>query len=187
MKKIWMFFLGLFVCTAMACAQSTADQTRPFEIKDIDMAQLEQMMNDKETFVLIAERDNCPFCTALNEYLEQTKADHTGVIVYRIDTTDFHLMREKEGDMTLISDTEDGQEFLSLFPYFLYTPTLYQIQEGKPVQAALGYDEQQATVSLWSPDSSIDWNEAKPVGVWGFLNDGQSSSSQNVTAQTDEK
>lgn len=167
------------------CACSSADTSRPFEIIPIDLAQLQTMMDDKETFVLLVERDNCPFCAALNAYLEETKADHTDMVVYELDTTDYHLMREQAGDMTLVSDTADGQGFLGLFPYFLYTPSLYQIKEGRPVMAGLGYDETKGSVSLWDVDSSIDWAQAKAVNVWGFIKDGQAGYSTSSSAAAD--
>lgn len=154
----------LFLSTSYGCSQQT-----PFTMSDINMDQLASMMDNKETFTLLVERDNCEFCQAMNEYIEQTKAEHPGVAVYHLNTTDFELYREQEGDMTLISETDQGKAFLERFPYFLYTPAIYKIEEGVPVNAAFGYDEARHTVSQWAPDSTIDWNTSKPVDVWEFL------------------
>lgn len=164
----------LFGCLLMVLALlfagcSSPQQQGPFEMEDISMEQLSQKMDAKETFTLLVERDNCPFCVAMNSYIEETKADHPGIHVYRLDTTGYELYRENEGDMTLISSTEDGQAFLARFPFFLYTPAIYKIQEGRPVEAGIGYDEARHSVSLWNTTSTIDWNAARPVDLWEFL------------------
>ena len=36
-------------------------------------------------------------------------------------------------------------------------------------QAAIGYDPQNQTMSLWDVDSSIDWDSAETTGVWDYL------------------
>lgn len=156
-----LFFGCLF---AYGCAGSD-----PFTITDINMEQLGSMMDEKQTFTLLVERDQCEFCQELNSYLEQTQDEHPGLQIYRLNTTDFELYREQEGDMTLISETEQGKAFLERFPYFLYTPAVYKIDQGVPVNGGFGYDAVRHTVSQWSPDSTIDWNASKPVDVWEFL------------------
>lgn len=159
----------LAVCFALMLTACTGSQREPFEMKEITMDELAKKMDDGETFTLLVERDNCPFCQAMNEYMEETKGEHPGITVYRLDTTDYELFREQEGDMTLISTTEQGQAFLARFPYFLYTPAFYKIVDGQPVEAGIGYDESRQAVSLWGVDSTIDWNQSKPIGVWDFL------------------
>lgn len=159
-----MLLLSLFGC-------STPMSSQPFAIEDITMEQLEKKMDDKETFTLLVERDECNFCNAMNAYMDETKDEHPGIHLYKLNTTAFELYRENEGDMTLISSTEEGQAFLARFPYFLYTPAIYKIKDGKPVDAGIGYDESRHTVSNWNVDSTIDWNAAKPVDLWSFLSE----------------
>ncbi len=167
----WKRLIKIFAafCLTLTFAACAGEQRAPFEIRDITMDEVAQKMDGGETFTLLVERDNCPFCAALNEYMEETKDEHPGITVYRLDTTDFELFREQEGDMTLISTTDQGQAFLSRFPYFLYTPAIYRIQDGKPIDVGVGYDESRQAVSLWNVDTTIDWNQSKPIGVWEFL------------------
>lgn len=159
MMTVLMFFAG---CSGQPKG-SAYTQT------DITMDQLAEKMDAGETFTLLVEREGCDFCEAMNAYIEETKVDHPGITVYRLDTTDFELYREQEGDMTLISETDQGKAFLERFPYFLYTPAIYHIVNGTPEDAGLGYDESNHTVSLWDTKSTIDWNASKPVDVWEFL------------------
>lgn len=181
-KFLAVFMVAGLVLAATGCS-SQANNMGPLEMKEIDMDQLGKMMDDKETFTLVVERDECTFCKAMNEYLEQTKSEHPGVYnVYKLNTTNFELFRENEGDMTLISSTEQGKEFLARFPYFLYTPAIYKIEEGKPVDAGIGYDESRHTVSNWTVDSTIDWNQAKPVDVWTFLGSSNASAASSESA-----
>lgn len=171
MKKIAALLMGLILCIGMSACSTSG--TKAFEIKKIDMSELQTMLDEKQTFTLLVERDECTFCAAMNSYIEETKAEHTGLVVYEIDITDFHLMREQEGDMTLISDTEDGKAFLKVFPYFLYTPTMYHIVDGEPVQAGIGYNETDGTFNIWDVDSTIDWDTSAAESVWLFIEEGQ--------------
>lgn len=168
-RRLATLMMAAFMVIGMAgCSEKKTME--PLEIHDLDMAELEAKMNDKETFTLLVERDNCNFCQAMNTYIEQTREEHPGDYnVYRLNTTDYQLYRENEGDMTLISSTEDGQKLLTLFPYFLYTPAIYKIEEGKPVDCGIGYDESRHTVSTWGVDSTIDWNQARQVDLWEYL------------------
>lgn len=162
---------GLFVLLGLMLfiAGCSSESVTPFEMEDITLDQLETMMDDKKSFFLLVERDACPFCSALNAYIDQTKGQYGDVHLYRLDSTDFELYRENEGDMTLISTNNQGQAFLARFPYFLYTPAIYKIVNGQPTSAGIGYDSNRHTISSWGVDSTINWNEAKPVELWTFL------------------
>lgn len=183
LKKALAAFLVFCMAAVFAGCSSSANNLGPLEMKETDMEKLAKMMDDKETFTLVVERDECTFCKAMNDYLEKTRSEHPGVYnVYVLNTTDYELFRENEGDMTLISSTEQGKQFLERFPYFLYTPAIYKIEDGKPVDAGIGYDENRHTVSNWNVDSTIDWNQAKPVDVWTFL--GAAGTSQEASFQS---
>lgn len=161
------FFLLLGICFFFAGCSSKA--STPFEEEEITLSELEEKMDNKETFILLVERDSCPFCEALNLYIDQTKDQYGDVHLYKLNTTNYELYRENEGDLTLVSTSSEGQAFLSRFPYFLYTPVIYKIQKGQPIDAGVGYDSNRHTVSNWDVDSPIDWNQAKPVELWTFL------------------
>lgn len=163
-KKLIVCLTAVFLCMGLsACASN-----HTYKQIDITMDELEQKLEDQESFKLLIERDNCPFCEQLNEYIQETKADH-GVTVYRLDVTDFDFKRENEGDTTLVSENENGKKFLEEFPYFLYTPTIYTITDGVPEQAAIGYNGEEQSMSLWDVDSTIDWDKADTIGVWEYL------------------
>lgn len=161
------FFLLLSICFFLAGCSSKA--STPFEEEDITLSQLEEMMDNKETFILLVERDSCPFCEALNLYIDRTKEQYGDVHLYKLNTTNYELYRENEGDLTLVSTSADGQAFLARFPYFLYTPVIYKIQRGQPIDEGVGFDSNLNTISNWNVDSPIDWNQAKPIELWTFL------------------
>lgn len=166
MKKIKLVLAACLISLLAACSQNGGTYTEV----PVTMSEVSEKMDNGESFVLLVEREECPFCEALKEYIESTKDDlKQDVTVYVLDSTNFELMREQEGDMTLVSETPDGQALLSRFPFFLYTPTAYEIKDGTPVEAALGFDQSNGTFSLWDVNSTIDWDSAQPVDVWEFL------------------
>ena len=179
MKK--MKFAALLLALMMMVMTGCSNDV-PFEVKTVTVDEVAQKMENKETFVLQVERENCPFCAATDAYLEETRKDHPNTVLYRLDSTAYELMREQEGDMTLISKTEEGRKFLSLFPYFLYTPTVYLIKDGVPTSAGIGYDEKTHAFSEWTVDSTINWDEAKPVDVWEFISRGQAAPETSAAA-----
>ena len=109
----------------------------------------------------------------IDSYIETTQEEHPGIVLYRLDITDFDLVRQAEDDMTLVSQSEEGQILLDMAPYFLYTPTLYIIENGEATQAGIGYDETTKEVSLWDVDSTIVFDQAKGQEFWSFVESGQ--------------
>lgn len=174
MKKFWKTIALLSLCVFGLCA-CAAEKKEPFKMEDITLEELGVKIENGESFTLLVERDNCPFCEALNTYVEETEKEHAGSVVYRIATTDFKLAREEEGDMTLISETPEGTQFLEYFPYFLYTPSLYHIENGEATEVAVGYDEGSHAVSKWNVNSTIDFNQSEPVDVWTWIESVQPS------------
>lgn len=142
---------------------------------DIDALELQDKLEAKEDFVLIIEREGCTYCEALDAYIEQTQDEHAGLVLYHLDSTDFELSRKDEEGMTLVSNTEEGNILLEMAPYFLYTPTLYKVEDGKAVEAGVGYNESTHEVSLWDVDSTIDFDKAKGQDFWQFVQEGQSN------------
>ena len=164
---------AIVVCASLMCGCVAPAQAAPYKIVDVTMDKIDDMMEEKQTFTLLVEREGCNFCQAMNEYIEETKDEHNGIVVYHLDTSDFELYRENEGDMTLVSDTEEGNRLLEIFPFFLYTPAIYSFEEGKPVDGAFGYDETKHTVSTWNLNSTIDWTLAQNVPVWDVIEKAQ--------------
>lgn len=167
LKKLTILLcFSLLIC---ACAPTQ----EPFEEIEISAEQLQTKLDDQDDFVIIIERDNCSHCKALNAYIEETSGEHAGIVLYQLDITDFDLVKEKEEDTTLIAQDEDGQVLLDMAPYFLYTPTLYKVEDGKAVSAAIGYNEATNEVCLWDVDSTVDFNSAETEDFWAFVENGQ--------------
>lgn len=169
MMKTNPILYSVFACSLMLCGCHSDNVAKPFVIEDISTETLLEKMEAKESFTVMIEREGCHFCQAMNEYLEETKNEHPGIQVYHIDTTDLGLYKETDDADTLVSDSKEGQEFLAEFPYFFYTPAVYRIEGGEPVDAGIGYDASHHTLENWTVDAPIDWNAAKPVDVWSFL------------------
>lgn len=164
MKRI-VAMLCVLALVLSGCGSSGKD----FETKNITMAQLEKKMDSKKAFVFMVERDGCQFCKKLNAYIKKTKSEHKNLTVYVIDSTDFGFEKESENADHLISTTEDGKKLLSIAPYFMYTPALYAVKNGKIKQAAIGFNDNDKTVGLWNNSSQIDFAQAKYEDFWDFV------------------
>lgn len=172
------------LCTLVLFSGCSNEQ-KPFTVIEISMSDFESMMEQGKTFPLLIEREGCTFCAAMNEYIESTKNEHPNLTIYKIDATDFDLYRENPDDKTLLSSTEDGKTLLKIFPFYLYTPVIYSIEEGRPVSGGFGYDEANHTVSVWNLNSTIDWTLARPVYVWDYFQQAASGeASLNSQAQS---
>lgn len=166
MKRISKLVLALFVAVSLvACSQSTND----FKQVDISMSEVKEMIDKKESFAVMFERENCSFCESIQEYIEQTKNEHPGKTLYVVDTTDFGFSRETDTSDTLNSSTEDGNLLLEIAPYFMYTPTVYIFKEGKLVDAGVGFDEERKMINLAPLDAQIDFDKADALDFWEFI------------------
>lgn len=165
MKKIITIMCAFLLCFGLfGCSSKT-----PFEEKEITATQLKKKLDKKETFIVIVERDNCPYCEALQKYIKKTKDEHPNLVLYKIDSTDYGFTKESTDAKQLKSSTKDGKILLDMAPYFLYTPTLYVIQNGKAKHAGIGFNEEDHTISLWDVDSTIDFDRADTQEFWEFL------------------
>ncbi|UNT95247.1 hypothetical protein [Allobaculum mucilyticum] len=167
--KVYAAALSGALLVSTVLSGCSGEEKKPFTILEITMNDLDSMMESKKTFPLLIEREGCNFCEAMNAYLEETKDEHPGIMVYKIDATDFDLYRENKGDMTLVSSTEEGKRLLEIFPFYLYTPVIYRFEDGKPIEGGFGYDEATHCVSTWTLNSTINWDLAKPVYVWDYF------------------
>lgn len=164
---------NLFILSACLAFTGCSSGSGTFEEKKITINNLQEMLEQDETFILLAWREDCSFCAALEQYLEETGSQHSNLVLYTIDTTPFELYRDGGEASTLLSDTKDGKEFLEIFPYFLYTPALYQIRDGFVINSGIGFNENNYTVSEWDVDSTVRFDVADEVDVWTFIANGQ--------------
>ncbi len=112
------------LCVPVLLLSACTTKRSEFTITDVTVQDVRDMAEDGDTFLLLVEREGCEFCQAMNDYIEETKGDHPEVHLFRLDTTDFDLVKENAEDKTLVSSTEEGKEWLKLQPYFLYTPAI---------------------------------------------------------------
>lgn len=148
---------------------SCAIAKEPYQQIELSYNELKGKMDKKDSFYFMVVRDGCDFCESLYAYIDQTKDENHGVILYTVDITDYDFSKEEEGSKKLKSDTEEGKYLLSLCPYFLYTPSIYQVKDGEIVSSAIGFSDVNKTVSLWDLDSFIDFDEAETVNFWEYL------------------
>lgn len=165
MRRFLSYFCVLFLCLGLIGCQSN----EAFQEIDLSVKELQTKLEDQDDFVVIIEREECPYCEALQEYIEETKDEHPNLVLYRIDSTDFNLTKIDENTKQLQSDTKGGKLLLEMAPYFYYTPTMYVIEDGKATHAAVGYSETNHEVSLWDVDSVIDFDLADTQNFWEFL------------------
>ena len=67
MKKLLTIFCAFILCIGLVGCSSK----EPFEIKEITATKLQKKLDHKDSFVLIIERENCPYCESLQEYIKQ--------------------------------------------------------------------------------------------------------------------
>ena len=162
MKKMITFICSLVLCFSLiGCAKT------PYKETMIDTEQLKEKMENKDTFVFMVIRDNCPFCESLYQYIEVSQNENPNLEIYKIDCTDFDFTKNEDG--TLNSNTEQGQYLLSLAPYFKYTPTIYQVENGEIKMTGVGFNESTNCVSVWPNTSVIDFNQANEMNYWEFI------------------
>lgn len=153
------------------CALGLLDvlQKNLLKLKKLRQQNYRKKLDHKDSFVLIIERENCPYCESLQEYIKQTKDEHPNLVLYKIDSTDYGFSKISQDSKQLQSSTEDGKILLDMAPYFLYTPTLYVIENGKATHAGIGYSEDDHSISLWDVDSTVDFDLADTQEFWEFL------------------
>lgn len=166
MKKLSKLILALFLGVSLVACSS---EVKEFQKVDVTMSEVTEKIENKEDFVMIIERENCSYCEAIDEYIEETKNEHPDLTLYKVDSTDFKLSKPSDDATTLVSDTEDGKKLLEIAPNFFYTPTIYVVKEGKVEQAAIGFGKTDKTVSVGGLDSPIDFDTAPTKDFWEFI------------------
>lgn len=164
MKKILTIVCSIFLMFGLWGCMTQKD---PFQEIEITAQELKEKSENGDNFLLIVERENCGYCEAIDEYIEQTSQEHPGITLYKLDITDFKFIRQE--DSTLKADCDDSKILLDLVPYFLYTPTIYYFEDGQASSMASGFDASTNEVALWTLDSLIDFEQAEPQEFWTYL------------------
>lgn len=165
MKKISKIVMAFFLCFSLwACSNQEL-----FKEEEITMEAIQEKIENDESFVMIVERENCGFCESIQEYIEETKQEHPGIVLYKLDTTNFGFYTNPEPAKTLSANTDQGKAFLQLAPYFYYTPTIYRFEKGKIVEVAVGFSDATKEVSVGGLDEPIDFDQAQTQDFWEFI------------------
>lgn len=143
-------------------------QNKEYEEIEITYEELQEKINNKETFVVEVYRENCPFCEKVANYVEETKQEHPNVVLYRLDCTDWELKTSEDGE-SLLADSETGKKFLEAYPGFYYTPTFYAFKDGEALTTAVGFSELSVSVSIWNVQTVVDFTEADMQDFWDFI------------------
>ena len=165
MKKISKMILAFFVGISLVACSVPQDD---FKEVDITVAEIQEKIDNKEDFVMIVERDECSFCEAIEEYINQTEGEHPGITLYKLDSTDFGFTSKDDGSQTLDSSTDEGKAFLEIAPYFYYTPTMYVFKDGKITSQLLDLVIQIKLLARWL-DAPIDFDTAETQDLWEFI------------------
>ena len=162
MKKwIKVCLVCIMTITLFGCSKP-----KEFEQVQVKVDEVHDMMEKQEDFILLVERENCPFCEELQDFIKESKQEHNDIKIYTLDTTNFKFKKE---DGKLTSETEEGKSFLQMFPNFLYTPSIYTILSGEAVEVGVGFDAATQQISIWDVDSVIDFDRADTKNVWLYI------------------
>lgn len=117
----------------MSSYKGLGDYDKELRFADTTVAEIDQLMKDKESFIFIAAYEDCDYCSAIIPYLNDalTEADtYAGYLDTRkdpewmnnADIDDYELFVERFG--RYLEEDENGNRHL-------YTPDLYVIKNGK--------------------------------------------------------
>lgn len=118
MKKLLTIFCAFILCIGLVGCSSK----EPFEIKEITATKLQKKLDHKDSFVLIIERENCPYCESLQEYIKQTKDEHPNLVLYKIDSTDYGFSKISR----ILSSYKARQKMERFFWIWLHISFIHQ-------------------------------------------------------------
>ena len=122
---------------------SMSGQGGESRLVDTTVAEIDQLMKDKETFVFLAAYEDCQYCDLLMPYLNEALADK-GTYAGYLDT-------RKDPSWSSNTDIDDYDLFCKRFGRYLekdengnlhlYTPDIYVIKKGRVVAEYQGVVE----------------------------------------------
>lgn len=165
MKFIKLLFTFLLVCSCVAC---TKEEVTPYQQIPITTSELKEKLENKETFNFMVIRENCDHCEALERYIDITEQENPNIVLYTLDSTDFDFYRDNPDDL-LSARTDEGTYLLTICPYFLYTPSIYIIEDGEIVTTGIGFNDLNKCISVWDNESLVDFDTAQEIEFWQFI------------------
>lgn len=132
MKKI---ILAMLSCMLLMSGCSSGKG----KIEFVSIEKTFEMMDEKETFVLLTSKESCSHCEDMKEMLKETLPEHD-LIVYNV------VLDESSTDAYL----SDQLALESRLDRPSVTPHVYYIEKGEVKEELLGFSKQ-------SPDKFWDW------------------------------
>lgn len=121
MKRICMIFLLCFVL--IGCQSKKIESS----VNIITLDEFEERYKNKENFILIIGRDDCPNCISLLELIEYTNIEYEYNILY--------LKYSSENKEEFLGKVENYFENIEMIPYYAI------IVEGQIEKTGQGYSE----------------------------------------------
>ena len=134
MKKINKVWLGVLLCFGFVFAttflyQWYISQATVSGIVAIDVDEAITKIQDKDDFIMLVTRKECPYCEALLQVLNDTIDAHEDVLIYNV------VMR----DDTIENLQNDIDKLQTYVPKPDQTPHYYYVYRGEVVEDEMGF------------------------------------------------
>ncbi|MEF2782040.1 thioredoxin [Erysipelotrichaceae bacterium HCN-30851] len=122
MKKIGKLFavLGMLLVFLTGCGSSYERDTSTGEVINIRVAEMQEMIDNKESFAIVFTQTTCGHCIEFKEMLNTYLLDHN-VVLYDV-VLDEAPADERKSELNTIRET---------FPGMNQTPSLYYVKDGE--------------------------------------------------------
>lgn len=133
MRKFW-GLLFLILVNLVGCQLNTSDKS----LCTITFDDFDSKMKQKESFVLIIGRDDCPDCIALKEMLEEKNIDMEQLV---------YLRYSLENQDVFLYQIEEYFKDIKMIPYYAI------IEEGIIVNTGQGYTNEEDFIDFISQEN----------------------------------
>lgn len=129
MKKIFLTFSVVFAFLLSGCSSYTRS-TNPGELKLVQFAEVSEMIENDETFMMMFTQTNCKYC---QKFVEEVLSDY----ITNHEITVYDIVFDKQDDMdpvlAFVEEHPNPKEFLreGMSETAAYTPTFYFIEKGE--------------------------------------------------------
>lgn len=116
-NKFFLFVCFLICLFISGCTKDTKP-AQPGKMESISLAQAQEKIKQKDTFVFVVTMNSCSHCANFKEFLDRYLPDHSIVI--------YDILLDNEPDISTAFD--DAKK---AFPDFYGTPGLYYVENGE--------------------------------------------------------
>ncbi|MGN1182204.1 MAG: thioredoxin family protein [Faecalibacillus sp.] len=141
--------ISFILCMISGCSQATSTHVikKDFskeQFVEIDYSLLQNMLDQKESFVLYIGRPDCKDCQEFEPYLKQYLDNHQGVYLYYFNIKVYRDLSKKEDASQ--EEKEFYQQLVEKLD-FSWTPTLKFIYQGEIEKSYTYLDESYYSIS----------------------------------------